>query len=65
MTTLQQIIADAEFTEHDVECAARRLQQGTETLEDRVLLRFVAAAQKVKFETISLRKNYEFHSQRK
>ena len=63
METLQQILDDAQITEHDIQWAAWRVQRGTATQEDWALLCAVAARQIVNFETVSIEVNHEFCSE--
>jgi hypothetical protein len=65
METLQQILDDAQITEHDIQWAAWRVQRGTATQEDWALLCAVAARQIVNFETVSIEANNEFCSESK
>lgn len=62
METLQQILDDAQITEHDIQWAAWRVQRGTASEEDWALLCAAAARQIVNFETLSIEANYEFCS---
>jgi hypothetical protein len=64
METLQQILDDAQITEHDIQWAAWRVQRGTATQEDWALLCAAAARQIVNFETVTIRENHEFYSER-
>jgi len=54
METLQQILTEAQITEHDIQCAAQRVQEGTATQEDWALLFATAAQQIVNFQTIGI-----------
>jgi hypothetical protein len=54
METLQQILAEANITERDIEWAAWRVQQGTATQEDWALLFAAASQQIVNFKTIGI-----------
>jgi len=63
METLQQILDDAQITEHDIQWAAWRVQRGTANQEDWALLCAVAARQIVNFETVSIEANHEFCSE--
>jgi len=63
MDTLQQILDDAQITEHDIQWAAWRAQRGTATQEDWALLCAAAARQIVNFETVSIEANHEFCSE--
>jgi hypothetical protein len=65
MDTLQQILDDANITEHDLQWAAWRVQRGTSTQEDWALLCAAATRQIVNFQTASLKENHEFHSESK
>jgi hypothetical protein len=64
METLQQILDDAQITEQDIQWAAWRVQRGTATQEDWALLCAAAARQIVNFETVTIRENHEFYSER-
>lgn len=64
MDTLQQILDDAQITEHDIQWAAWKVQKGTATQEDWALLCAAAAQQIVNFETVTIRENHEFYSER-
>jgi hypothetical protein len=65
MDTLQQILADANITEHDIQWAAWRVQKGTATQEDWALLCAAAARQIVNFQSVSIKEDYEFRSESK
>ncbi len=63
MDTLQQILADANLTEHDIKWAAWKVHNGTATQEDWALLCAAAARQIVNFQFT--KENHEFHSESK
>ena len=63
METLQQILDEAQITEHDIQWAAWRVQRGDATQEDWALLRAAAARQIVNFETVNIKVNHEFCSE--
>jgi len=63
METLQQILDDAQITEHDIQWAAWRAQRGDATQEDWALLCAAAARQIVNFETVNIKVHHEFCSE--
>jgi hypothetical protein len=65
METLQQILDEAQITEHDIQWAARRVQRGDASQEDWALLCAAAARQIVNFEIVNIKVNHEFCSESK
>jgi hypothetical protein len=63
METLQQILDEAQITEHDIQWAAWRVQRGDASQEDWALLCAAAARQIVNFETVNIKVHHEFCSE--